>query len=95
MEFYVSILDPDDVELENYYSQERSGELTFETGKAGEYTFHFSGKWVTIDIYLYELTETTRTTYPYGPALFLGLLLLVGGASSGILGALKNKNQDT
>lgn len=34
--------------------------------------------------------QTTETTYPYGTALYLGLLLLIAGTVISIFGALTN-----
>jgi hypothetical protein len=98
-EFYVRVLDPDGFEIKSVYGpptmyQNQSTQFTFETLKTGQYTLILGGRWISIQVNLYKLTESTKTIYPYEIALYLGLLLLAGGVIVSISGALmKEKRQ--
>jgi hypothetical protein len=97
--FYVRVFDPDGIEIASVYGpppvyQNQSAQLTFETQRAGQHTFVLGGRWVSVRVTLYRLTQSTRTVYPYEVVLYAGLVLLTGGVILTLSGAsMKEKRQ--
>lgn len=92
-EFYVSLLDPDDYEIESIYGppaeyQHPTSNLTVETQKTGQYTLILGGKWLSVQVNIYKLTQSAKMVYPYEIAFYAGLPLLTGSVALSIVGVL-------
>jgi hypothetical protein len=97
-EFYVNVLDPDGSDIESVYGpptvyQNQNAQFSFETQKAGLYTFILGGKWTSVQVNLDKLTQSTKIVYPYEVLLYLGLVFLMGGGISGLCGAAMKKKR--
>jgi len=91
-QFYVSVLDPDGYEIKSVYGPPAvynypTANLTFETQKTGQHTLVLGGKWLSVQVKLNRLLWSTKTTYPYNVAFYVGLPLLISGVILYILGA--------
>jgi len=92
-EFYVSVLDPDGYEIKSLYGppnlyQYQGANLTFETQKTGQHTFILGGLWISVQVDLYKLMQSTEIVYPLIIAFYLGLPLFTGGFIVSISGVL-------
>jgi len=92
-EFYVRVLDPDGYEITSTYGppvlyQYQGANLTFETQKTGQHIFILGGLWISVQVNLYKLMQSTEMVYPLIIAFYLGLPLLTGGFIVSIFGAL-------
>jgi hypothetical protein len=92
-EFYVRLLDPDDYEIESIYGppaeyQHTTSNLTVETQKAGQYTLILGGKWLSVQVNIYKVTQSAKMVYPYEIAFYAGLPLLTGSVALSIVGVL-------
>jgi hypothetical protein len=92
-EFYVNVIDPDGYAIESVYGpptmyQNQSANLNFETQKTGQHTFILGGRWESVQLNLYRLTQSIKTVYPYEIALYFGLVLLTVGVIVSISGAV-------
>jgi len=92
-EFYVSVLDPDGYEIKSLYGppvlyQYQGANLTFETQKTGQHVFILGGVWISVQVNLYKLMQSTEMVYPLIIVFYLGLPLFTGGFIVSISGAL-------
>jgi hypothetical protein len=92
-EFYVSVLDPDGYEIKSIYGppvlyQYQGTNLTFETQKTGQHTFILGGLWISGQVDLGKLMQSTEIVYPFKIVFYLGLPLITGGLIASIYGAL-------
>lgn len=92
-EFYVNVLDPDGYEIKSIYGPPamyvyQGANLTFETQKTGQHTFLLGGRWISVQVDLDKLTQSTEIMYPFIIAFYSGLPLFAGGIVVSISGAL-------
>lgn len=91
---YLYIIDPDGFAIKSEHGPDTtlwSDKLIFETQKTGEHSFKISGQFWGCDLNLYKLTKEVKTVYPYEVSLYIGLLLVIGGAVASIAAALKKQ----
>lgn len=92
-EFYVSVLDPDGYEIQSIYGppvpyQFQGANLTFETEKIGQHTLILGGLWMSVQVELFRLMQSTEIVYPLIMSFYVGLPFFAGGTIVSIFGAL-------
>lgn len=95
--FYVIILDPDSYEVNSTRAPPATYQtpmkLAFQAQENGQYTMILGGTWITVQISLTKVMQTTKIVYPYEIALYIGIALFTIGVPLSLIGASINEKR--